>query len=126
MYSCLDRVMFNAKPATEGLTTYKRRGGIDSTPPPKMIFFGDSHITRLYYWNNSKLAKGGPNDLEQKILRNSRFIYSGGSKWFNVMDRVTAEKVPAHQTQGNLWQIVVDEVTSGEYIPEHFYNFVIG
>ncbi len=120
MYSLLDKVMNDAKPATKGLTTYKRRIGIDKTHSPEMIFFGDSHITRLYYWSSNKLAKGGPNDLEQKIMGNSRFIYSGGSKWFNVMDRVTAEKVPAHQKQGNLWQIVADEVASGEFVPEHF------
>ena len=50
-----------------------------------------------------------------------RFVYSGGSRWLNVMDRVQGIEVPDHQTQGDLWGKLLHEINFGGYIPEYLY-----
>ena len=108
-------------PATKGKTTYKRRHGIEETHRPRIVFYGDSHIGRLLTWYLHTRGLGTADMLEKELLDNSKFIYSGGSRWDTVHNRVQGIEVPEHQRQGNLWDKVMRQVTAGEYKPEYVF-----
>ena len=117
--------MYPVQKMTTGMTTYKWYGYM-SIDPPNMIFYGDSHIGRLLSWKLDVCARGGPDIAEQYFLKNSKFVYSGGSKWANIHERVQGKGVPLHQRQGNLWQMVLDDVDKGLYSPEFLYISLLG
>ena len=105
--------------AVKGRTTLTRSCYIEEAPPPKTVFYGTSHIGRLLKWKLNVNAMGGPNDIEQKLLRESKFIYSGGSKWYNIHDRVQGKGVPLHQRQGDTWGKVLHEINVNGFKPEY-------
>ena len=104
----------------KGGTTFKRRYAIDEVKPPQIIFYGDSHIARLFYWSTDT-SGFGPDDLELKVLGKSAFIYSGGSRWPTVHPRVQGVKIPEHQKQGNTWARALQSIDSGLISPEFVY-----
>ena len=112
---------YKALDATAGRTTLTRRNRIEEMLPPKIVFYGDSHIGRLLLWKLDLDHTQFVNDLEDKILRDSRFIYSGGSKWLNVHSRVQGIDVPSHQKQGNTWIRVINDIENGYFDPEFLY-----
>ena len=63
---------------------------------PEIVFFCNSIIGRLYQWKTHRNAICGPDDLEFKLLEKSSFIFSGGSRFHNIMDRVEGKNLPAH------------------------------
>ena len=77
-------------------TTYTRSKFIEKAPPPRTIYYGTSHIGRLCQWKSDVSAECGPNDIEQKLLKNSRFIYSGGSKWYKAILSLIVDPRWAH------------------------------
>ena len=104
--------------ATKGRHTYTRSKYIEKAPPPRTIYYGTSHIGRLCRWKSDILAECGPNDIEQHLLKDSKFVYSGGSKWYNIHSRVQGKGVPDWQKQGNTWQRVLCDIENG-YVPEY-------
>ena len=109
-----------------GLTTYRRRHGIKGCKPANMVFYGDSHVGGLVKWLGRPGVRGGPSKLEIDVFKGSQFIYSGGSKWTNVHKRVQGIDVPVHQTHGNLWGKVIQEIREERYFPEYIYVSCIG
>ena len=105
-------------PSTKGRTTRTRSKFIEKAPPPKAIYYDTSHIGRLCKWKSDVRAEGGPHDIEQRLLRDSKFIYSGGSKWYNIHNRVQGKGVPPHQKQENTWKSVLTDIENG-YTPEY-------
>ena len=57
-------------------------------------------------------------ELCLKLLSSSLFIYSGGSRWDTVHERVQGRKLPWYQTQGNTWNRAIDK----GIIPEVIYQ----
>ncbi len=112
---------YKALDATTGRTTFTRRNRIEEMNPPKIVFYGDSHIGRLLLWKLDLDHTQFMYDLEEKILRDSRFIYSGGSKWSNIHTRVQGIGVPSHQKQGNTWLRVISDIEKGHYDPDFLF-----
>ena len=112
---------YKALDATSGRTTLTRRNRIDEMKSPKIVFYGDSHIGRLLLWKLDLDNTQFMNDLEDKVLRESRFIYSGGSRWLNIHQRVQGKGVPPHQKQGNSWERVIEDIHKGNYSPEYLF-----
>ena len=53
-------------------------------------------------------------------------MYSGGSEWPNIDDRVRGIGVPSHQQQGDLWTQVLTEVENGLFVPEYLFLSLMG
>ncbi len=109
-----------------GRTTYDRRHDIDSTRAPRIVFYGDSHIGHLYQWSKNIDTSGSPWQLERKVLSDSKYIYSGGSKWTNVHTRVQGIDTPVWQRQGNIWKRVMEDIENSNYETEYLYISCFG
>ena len=117
--------MFRVVPETTGMTTCKRYGYM-AVDPPKIIFYGDPHIGRLLRWSSSTSLRGGPDITEQYLLKTSEYIFSGGSRWANIDERVRGIGVPSHQKQGDLWTEITAKVNSKLFVPEYVYVSMMG
>ena len=93
-----------------------RHRDILNIDPPKVLFYGDSHMGRLKWWADGSYGKFKPDNLEQIVLSESRFAYSGGSHWNDVHQRVNGINLPAHQKQGNTWGPIVKSNFKPDYI----------
>ena len=75
---------------------------------PNIVFVGDSHVGRLKEWADSMKDDEQRFLLENKCLGMSQYVYSGGSRWDTLYNRVQGIKVPEHQTQGDTLNAVVN------------------
>ncbi len=94
-----------------------RHRDIMNIDPPKVLYYGDSHLGRLKWWTDGDYGRFKPNALEEIVLSESRFAYSGGSKWSDVHHRVNGINLPAHQKQGDTWGPIVNS----EFRPDYIY-----
>lgn len=101
----------NDFPQRTPVSMSSRRRDIDKCPPPAILFYGASHVKRLMLWKNDFKNDYCPLWYDRKVLNAGRYVYSGGSKWSDVDDRVRGINVPASQTQGDTWQAALDDVS---------------
>ena len=94
-----------------------RHRDIVNIDPPKVLYYGDSHMGRLKWWSDGDYGRFKPNALEDIVLSESRFAYSGGLKWADVHSRVNGINLPAHQKQGDTWGPIV----ASEFEPDYIY-----
>ncbi len=102
-----------------GKTTRSRRLLIEEMEPPHFLYFGDSHIGRLRNWALMREDGCGPDYWEHKLLDKCEFVYSGGSRWDTVLNRVRGIEVPIHQTQGDTWSDMMEQYSKGNFKPTH-------
>ena len=100
------------------MDTYDRRRDILINRPPCIAFVGDSHVRYLKEWLEFMNQEPHRYKLETTALGMSQFIYSGGSRWDTLYNRVQGIKVPKHPKQGDTLQQVLDNKKN---IPEFFW-----
>ena len=103
------------------MSIYSRRRDIFKCDPPKIVFYGHSYVTRLFRWKNDYVSDTCPKVWDRPLLDSARYVYSGGSVWKNVHDRVQGIGVPQNQTQGDTWQALLDDINKG-YVPTHIFS----
>ena len=90
------------------MTTALRHRDIKHICPPRILFYGNSCVGRLCWWKEGTYGSSGPDELENIVLSESKFTYSGGAKWSDVHRRVNGLDLPMHQTQGDTWSPIVE------------------
>ena len=105
----------------KGKSTRSRRLLIEEVEPPQFLYFGDSHIGRLFNWSQMREDGCGPDFWEYRLLQKCEYIYSGGSRWCNVLKRVRGIDVPLHQTQGDTWGDMMTRFLDGRFQPTHIF-----
>ena len=66
---------------------------------PRLLLYGDSHITRLERWRNQlniHIMPNQPTDLDRLIMSKAEFCAVGGSRYDTIHDRVQRINVPSH------------------------------
>ncbi len=94
-----------------------RHRDIKNIDPPKVLYYGDSHMGRLKWWADGDYGRFKPNELEKLVLSGSRFAYSGGSHWSDVHQRVNGINLPVHQKQGDTWGPIV----KSDFVPDYIF-----
>ena len=81
---------------------------------PKLLLYGDSHITRLEDWTKKPVVftdMYGPKPLDQRALKNIEFCAVGGTKFSTVHSKVCGINVPVYQRRrGNQWKHVTEDL----------------
>ncbi len=90
------------------MTTHDRRRDILKNDPPRIVFVGDSHVGHLKTWHEFIMKDPVRFKLENVVLSKAQYVYSGGSRWDTIVNRVQGKKVPVHQRQGNTLKAVAD------------------
>ena len=65
--------------------------------PPRVVFVGDSHVGRLKIWHDFIKQDVDRYKLESIVLSRAQYVYSGGSRWDSLVDRVQGKNVPLYQ-----------------------------
>ena len=86
--------------------------------PVPILFVGDSHVGRLYNWFSGQNPDGIPNFGEFKVLALSRFSYSGGALWYNLLDRLYGINLPEWQHQGDTLSPIINDLL---FAPQYGY-----
>ena len=89
--------------------------------PSKILFYGNSHVGRFSWWRVGSCGKMKPTMLEDTVLKNSEFTFSGGSTWANIDTRVRGIDLAFHQQQEYTWTPILDS----EFVPDYVY-YVVG
>ena len=100
------------------MDTHDRWRDILINRPPNAVFVGDSHVSRMKLWLDWVHLNEQRFKLETKALGMSLLVYTGGSRWDTLYDRVQGINVPSHQTHGNILQQVLD---NKEITPEFIF-----
>ncbi len=84
----------------DGDTLEKILTFIRSKEMPKLLLYGDSHITRLEDWLKKTVVltdNYGPKPLDHKALKNVEFCAVGGTKFDTIHSKVCGINVPIYQ-----------------------------
>ena len=128
LYACILPITYFVDMATvyDGKTTWTRRLFIEEVDPPHFLYFGDSHIGRLCLWSMMMEDSCGPNSWEHKLLKHGEYVYSGGSKWSTILNRMRGIEVPVHQKQGDTWSRMLNNYHKGLFKPTHIFLSMSG
>ena len=81
-------------------TLEKIKNSILQYKMPKLLLYGDSHITRLEDWIKKPFVATdmyGPKLLDQKAMKNIEFCAVGGTKFDTIHSKVCGINVPTYQ-----------------------------
>ena len=81
---------------------------------PKLLLYGDSHITRLEDWIKKAFVATDmfePKLLDHKAMKGIEFCAVGGTKFDTVHAKVCGINVPLHQRwRGNQWKRITEDI----------------